>query len=797
MIRNYFKVAFRNILRQKGYSFINVVGLSLGMTCCLLMLLWISDEMSFDKFHQNAGYLYRVEQDQPTPQGPFHVNICPFPMGPALKAEIPEFKNVSRYAKPRTLLLRYGDKVFFENNVAAVDPSFLEMFSFPLVEGNVSTALDQPFSLVITEEIATKYFGSEDPLGRTITVNNNYPCTVTGVIRNIPLNSTVRPSMLVPMEIMRRIGGYVDTWGSNQIVTWVQVQDNRNVASISKKIFDVYWKNIKGLIQNPSDLKRGEQNPVQFTLMKLSDIRLHRRFGYGQGGGGYQTVIIFFVMALFILLIACINFMNLATARSANRAKEVGLRKTVGATRGNIAAQFYGESILTTAIALFFAVMFVELLLPVFNTLSGKQLSTMAPFTMGFLPVMAAVAFITGIISGTYPALFLSKFHPIQVLRGTPRYAGKGSLFRKILVVFQFSLSVILIAGTFILYRQLHYMQNKKLGYDSSFLIYLPLQGDTPNTYGALKDELLKDPRILGVTGTLQTPTFMSANGGGVDWDGKDPNFNPMIGYGVVDFDYVETMKIELAEGRSFSKAFATDTSTAVLVNEEVVKLMGVTSAVGKRFAWGSPGTIIGVMKNYHYQPVQFNIEPLAVFVQPRQVNFAVVRLQAGDMSESLDRVRTAWQRVNPLYPFEYTFFDQNLADTFQDDRRMAAVFQYAALFAIAIACLGLFGLASFMIDLRTKEIGIRKTLGASIPAIASMLSKEFIRWIVIANIIAAPVAYYIMKELLMNYAYRISIGWWMFVGTAVLTLIIGLLTVGYQSIRAARSNPIDSLRYE
>lgn len=797
MIKNYFKVAFRNIFKQKGYSFINITGLAIGMACSMFMLLWISDEMSFDKFHTNAENIYRVELDQPTPQGMFHVNVSPFPMGPGIKNEIPEIKNTCRNAHPGVLLLTYKDKKFFEDGIYAVDPSFFEMFSFPIIKGDKANPFAQPFSIVMNEDMAVKYFGNENPVGKVITLNNNYPCTVTAVMQNIPLNSTMRPAMVVPIEMMRRTGGYIDTWGSNEIITWVQLNSTNSVSVVNKKITDTYVKNVKPLLQDPARLRSFEDSHAQIRLMKISDIRLYSHFGYDQATGSYQSIMIFAVMASFILLIACINFMNLATARSAKRAKEVGLRKTVGALRGNIASQFYLESILMTAIAFTIAIILVEIVLPVFNDISGKQLSSMAPFTSGFIPILAAVAVITGILSGTYPALYLSKFKPIEVINNKLIFSNKNSFLRKGLVVLQFSLSIILIAGTFILFNQLDFMQSKKLGYDKDLLIYLPLQGDTPKTYTALKTELLKDPTIKNVSGTFQEPTFMSANGGGADWDGKNPEFDPIITIGIVDYDYIETMKIDLVESRSFSQDFATDTSRAVIVNEEVAKLMGAKSVVGKRFDWAINASIIGVMKNYHYQPVQNSIEPIALYVSPSQINYAIVRLAPGNASESIEHVKAAWQRVNPVYPFEYEFFDQILADMLEDDRRMATLFEYAAIIAIFIACLGLFGLATFMIDQRTKEIGIRKALGASVPGITTMLSKEFVKWLTVANIIAAPISFFLMNDLLMDYAYRISISLWLYFGTAALTVAIAIFTIGFQSIKAARSNPVNSLKYE
>jgi predicted permease len=792
MFRNYLKIALRNILRQKGYSFINITGLSLGMACCLLMLLWVSDELSYNHFHENAETLFRVEQDQPTSQGQFHVNVTPYAMGPALVAEIPEIKNASRIDATGTLLVRYGDKSFFESGGSAVDPSFLDMFSFPLVKGDKASALKQPTSAVISEDIAAKYFGEDDPVGKTLTFNDQYAVTVTGVMKNAPLQSTFRPDILVPMELMKLAGVNTGNWGTNEIITMVELHDPNTAGTVAAKITDLTEKH--RTIANP-DRKNNPAYIAQFELMPLTGLRQYSRFGYGQVYGNIQTIVIFLIMAVFIILIACINYMNLATARSANRAKEVGLRKTVGAGRGNISFQFFSESLLTTMIAFVFALILTEAFLPLFNDISGKQLSAAAPFSPGFLPVLLGITILTGLLSGTYPALILSRFQPAQVLKG--RTGSGGSLFRKSLVVFQFSLSIVLMIGTLVMTDQLDYMRNKQIGYDKEQLIHIVLLGDTPKSYSAFKEALLKDPRILGVSGTHQQPTQIGSNGSGAEWDGKDPNFKPLIGFAGVDYDYTETMKIELAEGRSFSRAYATDTSAAVMINEELAKMMGSASVVGKRFTWQGDATVIGVMKNFHYQQVQNNIEPLAVYLAPNLIRYAVIRLQAGQVTESLDYVKRVWEQVYPPYPFEYKFFDDDFAQMFANDDRMALLLKIAAIIAIIIACLGLFGLASFMTERRTKEIGIRKTLGATASGISLMLSKEFVKWVILANLLAWPAAYYAMSRWLENYAYRTDIGWWLFAVSGIATLVIAVVTVSYQSVKAARANPIESLRYE
>jgi predicted permease len=812
MLKNYLKIAFRNLWRHKGYSLINIVGLTVGMACALFILLWVQDEMSYDRFHAKAKTLYRVEQDQEGGQGTFHVYVTSFPMGPGLKAEIPEVKEQVRWARPGTLLVRFGENAFFESRVAAVDPSFFRMFSFPLVQGDAGTALSRPGSLVLTEEAAKKYFGGANPVGRSVTINNAHPFTVTGVVKNIPAVSTLRFDFLVPFDFVRTLGLYNEGWGNNSILTFVQLEERSDIAAVNEKITRAVrahvvdqirsdpesWKRIQG---DPEALKRFQnyKGPA-FMVMPLVDIRLFQTFGFDRTPRAYQSVVTFVVVALFVLLIACINFMNLATARSANRAKEVGLRKVVGAYRKSIAGQFYGESVLTAILSGLAALVLVIVLLPAFNTLAEKRIALGALLSWKFVLGILAVTLVTGTIAGSYPALFLSAFQPVRVLKGSLKGGARSALFRKILVVVQFGLSILLLIGMGIVTRQVDYMRAKKLGYEKEHLVYLPLRGDTVKTYPALKEALLRDPRIPGVTATHQAPTSIGSNSWGADWDGKDPERRVLIGFGFVDFDYPETMKIDMAAGRSFSREFSTDLGRSFLVNEEVPKLMGLdaAAAVGKRFQFvGIDGTIVGVMKNYHYQSVRNVIEPIAVAVGPDSLRFAIVRLKAGDIPASLEAVKSIWRKVNPLYPVEYRFFDEDFGQMYRSDEQMGSILKIFAGMAVIIACLGLFGLASFTAEQRTKEIGVRKVLGASTSGIVVLMTKEFGKWVLVAGAIAWPVAYVVMKRWLQGFAYRTPISPGLFLLAGGGALVVALVTVGSQSIRAALSNPADALKYE
>jgi putative ABC transport system permease protein len=558
------------------------------------------------------------------------------------------------------------------------------------------------------------------------------------------------------------------------------------------------WKRIQS---DPEQLKR-YQNYVgpDFMVRPLRGLNLYGYFGFDRSDQGIRYVYTFSAIALFVLLIACINFMNLATARSANRAREVGLRKVVGAPRKSIAGQFYGESILTTFLAALAALTMVVGLMPVFNSLSGKSLTPAALLNVRFLVGLLAVMLLTGVISGSYPALFLSSFHPIRVLKGNVAGGARSALFRKSLVVVQFGLSVLLLIGMGVVARQVDYMRTKKLGYDKDHLVYLPLRGETRQEYAAFKDELLRDPRILNVTASQHPPTSIGSNSWGADWDGRNPEQRVLISQSCVDFDYTETMKIDLVAGRPFSRSFSTDAGRAFLVNEEVPKAMGLdaASAVGKRFNFmGVDGQIIGVMKNYHYQSVRSSIEPLAVIVAPERFGYAIVRLRGREIPAALAAVKSAWKDIYPRYPVEYRFVDEDFEEMYRSDERMGSILRVFAVMAVFIACLGLFGLASFTAEQRTKEIGVRKVLGASAPGLVFLLSREFAQWVLMANLLAWPAAYFIMKKWLQGFAYKAGIAWWLFALAGAGALFLALCTVSFQAVRAALSNPVDALKYE
>lgn len=784
MLTHYLKLAGRLLLKNKGYSLITIAGLTAGLACCLLITLWVLDELSFDRFHRYASDLYVVSETQQYSDRQFRVPVTPHPLGPALPAEVPEIRESCRMVWTGGLLLRHGEQSFFETRIRAVDPSFLSMFTFPLIQGDPATALSNPDSLLLDEEMAVKYFGRANPLGQTVRLNNQYDLKVTGVLKKAPLNSSLRFGMLLPYEFLRRLGRTDEEWGNNSILTLVRLQPGASKESVDGKI--------AGLIK-----AKVPESRTTLWLSPLIRFHLHTTWGYETGAGDVVKVYIFSAIAVFVLLIACINFMNLATARSAKRGREVGLRKVAGAGRGRLIGQFLGESVLYSGLALLLATGLVWLILPFFNSFTEKQTGFT---TAGFLPLIAGLIFITlvtGAVAGSYPAFFLSSFQPVKVLKGELARSG-GARFRKILVVFQFTLSVFLILGTLVVSGQLEFMKNKKPGFDREHVIYLEQRGGIVQSYPVMKEALRQTAGVLSVTGCRELPSSIGSNGSGASWDGKDPQSAMLIGQNTVDFDFVETMKMEITAGRSFSRDFPGDLRAGFLINEELAGLMAKKQVVGERLSYmGVDGKVVGVVKNFHYQPLQFKVEPLAMLLDDSSPDYLLVRLAPGDIAGTLKRIGETWRRTLPLYPFEYHFLEEEFEAMYQAEEKVGAVVRAFTLLTVFVACLGLFGLAAFAAEQRTKEIGIRKVLGASSLRLVVRLCREFALLVLLANLLAWPAAYFVMGKWLEGYAYRISLTLPLFLYAALLAMGIAVLSTAGQGLRAAMANPVKSLRYE
>ena len=779
MLKNYLKVALRNIIKHKGYSFINIAGLTIGMTCCILILLWVQQEISFNRFHKNADNIYRIYADFHYDQGIFPFSNIPQPVGPELQKTVPEINNAIRILDGASTV-KYGTDVFYEKEILYVDPSFFEIFTFPFVQGETQRSFSESHSILLTESTVKKYFGDNNPRGEVLTIDQKHQLKVTGVVKDAPDNSSIRFDFLIPYSHLDSIGYNTNNWDAWNCQTYVLLNRNVPAQQTEQKISEY-----------PKTFYSEEE--AYFRLQSLKHIQLYTLDGKL---GTIKYVYILSVIALFILVIACINFMNLATARSTKRAQEVGMRKVVGARRTQIIRQFYGESLIMTSIAFGFAFVLAETLLPFFNRVSGKNLNLDFSSHFALYLVIIGIALLTGIISGSYPAIYLSSFLPTKVLKASFRSSSGSSIFRKILVVFQFSLSIILIICTVIVYSQLKYIQNRDLGFNRENLIYIGMDDERiARNFDAIKNEMLQNPSIMNVTRTFQVPSYNKFSSD-ANWEGKDSSQSILFNVSVVDPDYLDTMKLELVEGRKFSWDMSTDTSNYI-INEEAVKQMGIDSPVGKWMdSWGK-GEIIGVVKNYHYMPLTFEIQPLILNYNPSLFRYTMIRINGMDIPHAIGYLEKLWDKFASEYPFEYHFLNEDYGLIYQNETRMGEIFRYFSLLAIFISCLGLFGLSSFMAEQRTKEIGIRKVLGATVSGIAVLLSREFTKWVLAANVIAWPLAYFAMFKWLNGFAYRVDISVFTFILAGTLALLIALLTVGYQALRAAVANPVDSLRYE
>ncbi len=776
MFTNYFKIALRFIKKHKVFSFINISGLAISTACCLFIALWIFDELSFDKFHADSDQIYQA-------LGNGRIASTPMPLAAALKETFPEVIYASRCERIGRPLFRREDKVFSESGVVVVDPDFFKIFSFPFLEGDPNTVLDDMYSIVISEQIANRFFPGESPLGKTLTMNDELDFIVRGVTRNIPQNSTLQFNIAIHFDI--RIAYFTpsdadtSSWGWWSPSTFLKLQKEVSLSGFNQKISEFFQSQFE------------EGNDESLSALPFTA----RRFFFWNT---QQFIMIYSVIAVFIVIMSCINFINLSTARSANRACEIGIRKVSGAVRKNLIFQFLGESFFLTIIAIVLALVTVSALLPSFNSLTGKQIAADSLSQPSILLIILGLILFTAIASGSYPSLILSSFKPVQVLKGQLNLGSSGSFFRKILVVFQFSISIILIVGTGVVYKQLSFIKTKDVGYAKDQLITISLKGESRRSYEVLKSRLNSDSRILGVTGMADDlPDFWSTSST-AEWEGKDMTKEIHVGFNFVDYDVAKTLGLELVEGRDFSREFMADAESGYLVNEELVKIMGFESAVGRPFKeFGKAGNIIGVFKNTHFRPLTSQINPLYFQLRPGRINHLVIRVPTENTQTTIQFIKETWEEIIPMYPFEFRFVDDDFNLAYTSIVRMSGLANVFTFIAIFIACLGLFGLASFTAEQRSKEIGIRKVLGASMPGIVVLLSKEFTKWVLIANVIGWPLAYFVMNRWLQNFAYRVKIGPEIFILSGLAALAITLIAVGYQTVKAATANPVDSLRYE
>jgi putative ABC transport system permease protein len=799
MLKNYLKIALRNLRRHKGYTFINIAGLAIGMACCALMLLFIRHELSYDRFHKRADRIYRMTMSMPR-EGKTHIgSVMAAPIGPALAEEYPEILQAVRLQSPyNSTPVKYQAQQFYEEKLYYADPNIFEVFDFPLQQGNAASALQNPKSVVLSQDAARKYFGAETPIGKILQIERGErEFQVTGVLQPIPPTSHVRPDFLIPFSNLH--ARQLSNWWMFSYPTYVLLDDKASAANVTAKL--------------PEFVKKHYSNgPPGFAglsldMQPLVDIHLRSDFNNGAGELSPMTYLyLFAALAALIIAIACVNFMNLATARSQHRAREVGVRKVVGGLRLQLVLQFLAESIILAFLAIIGAAVMIEFFLPAFNELAQKSIQIDYASDWSIIAGFITLALTVGIAAGSYPAFFLSRFQPVEVLKGGPATGTSGARLRQLLVVGQFVISIVLIVCTLIVNDQIEFIRHKQLGFDKEQVLIATLRGEhAQNNWSVLKTELLRHPEFMQVSASSAVPAnagwwLTGARRGGSE-DQKD------IYTYQIDYDFFAALGIERAAGRFLSPEFSSDSAQAFVLNEAAVKEFGWESAeaaVGQSFAWlgagpenAKIGTVVGVAKDFHFRPLYEEIAPAVFHLMPWGSEWLVVRVRPNSMEQALATLKTHWQSFDPQHPLEISFMDERVEAQYGAETRLLKIFGAFSAFAIFISCLGLFGLASFTTEQRTKEIGIRKVLGASVSNIILMLSNAFTRLVLISFVIAAPIAWWAMNQWLQNFAYRQPLGLGVFIWAGLLALGIAWLTVGYQSLKAAVANPVEALRYE
>ena len=784
MLTSHLKVTLRQLIRQKGYSFINIMGLTIGMACFILIGLWVRDELSFDQFHQKKDQIFRILNK--TDSG----NLIPSPtyaLAPALKSLYPEVEEYSRVWFFHSSLVKYGDKNFEEDRIYMADPGFFRMFSFPFIKGNPEIALADRNAIVLTEDAAVRYFGTEDPIGKVLYLaQDKADFMVTGVIENIPPNSHMQFDFMIRVEFL----------GEDRLARWeewtgpcyILLRQDASAPAFTAKIADIYKENIDpGVTYSP-------------VLQPLTKVHL-----YESGiPGSIKKVYIFSVIAVFILIMACINFMNLATARSAQRAKEVGMRKVIGALRSQIIRQFLGEALVVAFFSLILALVLVEAFLPQFNLSTGKSLTLLSLANFSIILTLLLTTVVVGLLAGSYPALFLSSFKPVNTLKSQSKLGNRGSAVRKILIVFQFAISVGLITCTLIVSKQLNYIQNRDIGLNRENVVVLLNNPELLPQFESFKDRLQTKPGIKSVTSAAQGPTWVGENIS-INWEGNPSDDVLSVDYTVVDYDFFKTFDMKIIQGRSFSPDFTTDMEEACIINELAAQRMGLENPIGMSIYMNHPAweesfrkaRVIGVVKDFHARTLHTAMRPFVFRMYRPWHQFIFVKIDGTRVPETLGTIENTFKTSVPGYPYRFLFYDDAYKRQYMSEQQLGRLFNMFSLLSIFISCLGLFGLAAYTAEQKTKEIGIRKILGASTPGIVNLTTKEFLKWVAVANLVAWPVAYFVMSQWLRDFAYRASIGPLVYCISGGLTLIIALLTISFQSIKAATANPVDSLRYE
>jgi len=799
MFKNYFKTAWRNLWKSKVFSAINIIGLAIGMAACIVILLFVFYEKSFDNFHTKNLYRLNEVQKFEGMVASQKVALSMFPMGPTMKKEFPEIRNFTRINWNNKVQMSYGDKRLYLPQVFLVDSTFLRMFDFKLIKGNRQTALEKPNSIVITESTAEKLFGTSDPIGKTISHygRDTMNVIVTAVARDIPQNSQLQFDALISFNTIYR-PDWMNNWGGNWLNTYFELAPNTNVAALEKK-FPAF---LKKYMADGDNWKNYELFllPLKEVHANANDIGLDY-LNYQKFDKNYTNI--FFIIALIVLAIACINFMNLSTARSAERAKEVGIRKTIGAVRQQLSMQFVSESVILSFIALVLAIIFVELCLPYLNNLSGRQLSLPLFSNIQVLLFVVAGTIVIGILSGLYPAAYLSAFKPVKVLKGSIQTGKNKSFLRNTLVVTQFASAIFLMIATIFAVRQLRYMQSRDPGFNRDQVVTIPLDQTTFEKFDVIKQDLLKSSLVQGVTGA-QDVLGSHLDQSGIQFIGDGPRRDLTSTRLIVDHDYLTLYKIPLLMGSNFSSEPSAN-GKEYIINEALAKELlkddhgkPITSLLGKNFGFDSLGTIVGIAKDFNFNSLHYKIETMFMYNQ-KDWGFSniSVKINGSKTSDALAFIQSVWQKNCPGVPFEYQFLDDHFAEVYRADSQVGSIVGILATLAIIISCLGLFGLASYSAERRVKEIGIRKVLGASVQNIVAMLSKDFLKYVFIAALIALPLAWFGVNKWLQDYAYRVDISWWVFLLAVLVAMMIALITVSFQAVKAAIANPVKSLRME
>ena len=812
MLKTIFKISLRNFRKQKINSFINILGFTIGIASCLFILLYILHEKSYDRFFGNSHNIYRLGFDISLASASSKDVVSPAPAAATFKNEFPEVVESTRLSRPREYIIHLNNRNFKESKIFYADDNFFDVFDFTLISGERDHVLKQPNSAVLTEEMVFKYFGNNPPLGETIVIgDDNTVYKVTGVVRNPPDNTHLHFNMLLSMS---SFAGYQDMWGDLSFYTYIVLKDGASIEELEAKLPLLENKyigpHISMAIGSSWDKFKADGNRFGMFLQPLTDIHLYSNLSSEiEPGGNPKNLYIFSIIAIFILLIACINFMNLSTARSQNRAGEVGVRKVLGSSRNQLVVQFIAESLLYSALSMILAIGLVQIFKHPFENLSGTSLNLNLFENWWILAGVIILATLVGLLAGSYPAFYLTSFQPIEVLKGENKASKKSGQLRHGLVVFQFAISIALIVSTILVYRQLSFVRQKNLGFDKENTIIIKNAHKLGTHIQTFKQSLVDEAKVINASVSSAIPGYEHTYGGKLYRSTESEEADHIVDLGAehkffsglhADYDYLNTMKIELVSGRNFSPEFGAD-SLSVVINQVVARQFGWDDPIGKwLYIPGETGDptyhIIGMVKDYHFESLHNEIKPLVLYLGMHE-NFINVRLQGGEMDRTLAGIEEKWYTFAPHVPFEFSFLDQDLDALFRAEQRFGQIFSYFTGLAIFIACLGLFGLAIFAAEQRTKEIGVRKILGSSIVNIIGLLTRNFLKWVLAANLIAWPIAWYAMNKWLQNFAYRINIGWGTFFIAAGIAVVVAFFTVAYQAVKAATANPVEALRYE